>query len=97
MISKAMVSLMMLVLLAVTCSGKSVPNQPEFEMNSENASMFLNSDQNAEHMVSMDKREIGKNCVPCKIGLNPCCAPNICVKRRFWFDECMEIKVAKIN
>ncbi|CAF4371536.1 unnamed protein product, partial [Adineta steineri] len=44
---------------------------------------------------SLGVREIGSDCVPCKFGINPCCSPNICIKKRFRPDECMEIKRGK--
>ncbi|CAF3183632.1 unnamed protein product [Rotaria socialis] len=70
-------------------------NDNDLELSNEKAQMFLrsmlNDDENSDD-DSMDKREFGKNCVPCKFKINPCCAPNICVKKFFW-NECMEIKI----
>ena len=87
-----------IVLLMVVSHAKNIHDGGDggFEITPSNASMFL---QKAESYVGneMSKREIGRNCVPCKFGINPCCAPNICRKKTFWPDECMEIKRAKGN
>lgn len=32
------------------------------------------------------------HCVRCKFSLARCCAPNICVKRRFRTDKCLRVK-----
>lgn len=87
--------LLLLTLLVVFISliyGKTIGNiNYTFETDAQNANGFLRPDGD---IVDVDKREFGRNCVPCKLGLNPCCEPNICKKNRFWFDECMEIKTA---
>ena len=71
-------------------------NDNDMELSDKKARMFLramlNEDEDDDGAKSFDTREIGKNCVPCKFGINPCCAPNICVKKRFRPDECMEVK-----
>ena len=41
------------------------------------------------------KSRMGKDCVPCKFGLQPCCAPNICVKKTLLPDECQDVKSAQ--
>lgn len=89
--SNMMIYLTMILLIGTLVNGKSIRMMNNFEMSNENASAFLNSNDN-EHIASINKREIGRNCVPCKFGINPCCQPNICVKKTFWPDECMEIK-----
>jgi hypothetical protein len=75
-------------------------NDNDMELTDKRARMFLRSmtddeDSDDDNSASMDTREFGKNCVACKFGLNPCCAPNVCVKKRFRPDECMEIKTGK--
>ena len=70
-------------------------NDDELELSNERAQMFLSSmlnDNDDSNDESLNKREFGIDCVRCKFGLNPCCKPNICVKKFFW-DECMEIKI----
>ncbi|CAF3108848.1 unnamed protein product, partial [Rotaria sp. Silwood2] len=72
----------------------------DLELSNEKAQMFLrsmlNDDDDDDSYEPLDKREFGKNCVPCKFKINPCCAPNICKKKRFW-NECMEIKTNGIG
>ena len=65
----------------------------QLELPNDQARMFLRAMTDDED-DSLDKREFGKNCVPCKFKLNPCCAPNMCIKKFFW-NECMEIKTHK--
>jgi hypothetical protein len=71
-------------------------NDDDMELSDDKARMFLRSMMNDDDAASsLDTREIGKNCVACKFGINPCCAPNICVKKRWRPDECMEVKQGK--
>ncbi len=62
------------------------------EISNAKAQMFLRAMTDDDDDL-FDKREnpIGKHCVKCKFKINPCCQPNICVKKFFW-NECMEIK-----
>ena len=91
------------VLLVCTISTSNtkrlfVDNDNDMELTDKKARMFLRAmtgESDDDDAGSLDTREIGRNCVPCKFGLNPCCAPNICVKKRFRPDECMEIKQGK--
>ncbi|CAF3487159.1 unnamed protein product [Rotaria socialis] len=75
-------------------------NDNDMELTDKRARMFLrsmtnNDDDSNDDTASLDTRDFGKNCVACKFGINPCCAPNICIKKRFRPDECMEIKTGK--
>ena len=74
-------------------------NDDDMELSDKKARMFLrsmtNDNEDDDALASFDTRESGKNCVACKFGINPCCAPNICIKKRFRPDECMEIKPGK--
>jgi len=73
-------------------------NDNDMELTDKRARMFLRSmtdDDDDDDTASFDTRESGKNCVKCKFGINPCCAPNICVKKSFRPDECVEIKTGK--
>lgn len=74
-------------------------NDNDMELSDKKARMFLRAifDDNNDESSVLDTRELsnGKNCVKCKFGINPCCAPNICVKKRFRPDECMEIKTGR--
>ena len=33
-----------------------------------------------------------EDCVLCKFNMIPCCKPNLCIKKRFRPDECLELK-----
>jgi hypothetical protein len=58
-------------------------NDNDAELSEQKARMFLRSMLDDDDNSSpLDKRESGKNCVPCTFGINPCCAPNICIKKR---------------
>jgi hypothetical protein len=72
-------------------------NDNDMELTDKKARMFLRSmtGDDDDDTASFDTRESGKNCVKCKFGINPCCAPNICVKKSFRPDECVEIKQGK--
>ncbi|CAF3033433.1 unnamed protein product [Rotaria sp. Silwood2] len=89
-----------ILVLSIICSyidGKRLylNNDNDLELSNEKAQMFLRSQLNDDDdQASFDTREFGKNCVPCKFKINPCCAPNICIKKFFW-NECMEIKAPK--
>ncbi len=85
----------MVVIISLSNAMLLPAEKNDFEMTTENASVFLTTTTDANNPSNIDKREFGKNCVPCKFGLNPCCEPNICVKKTLWPDECMEIKQSK--
>ena len=74
-------------------------NDNDMELTDRKARMFLRSmltdSDDDDDSPSFETRETGKNCVPCKFGLNPCCPPNICIKKKFRPDECLEIKPGK--
>ncbi|CAF1555842.1 unnamed protein product [Adineta steineri] len=75
-------------------------NDNDMELTDKRARMFLRSmmGDDDDDLTAFDRRELhtaGKNCVKCKFGINPCCAPNVCVKKSFRPDECMEIKTGK--
>lgn len=95
MYSKTILALTILLVLVSVINAKTVTiGKPKFEMDDENASAYLHSAL-GEHPGHMFKREFGRNCVPCKFGLNPCCEPNICKKNRIFPNECLEIKVPR--
>jgi len=70
----------------------------DLELSDDKAQMFLRTmlkddDDDGE---LLGKRESGTDCVKCKFKLNPCCKPNVCVKKFPW-NECMEIKTRGIG
>jgi hypothetical protein len=93
--SNMIVYLTMMFLIVSLSDAKTLYIDNHFEMTGENASSFLHTTYDGDHHTSdFSKREMGRNCIPCKFGINPCCEPNICVKKTLWPDECMEIKRA---
>jgi len=95
MYSNKIIFLTILFLIISLSNAKTVFVDNNFELTGENASVFLHPSSDVHSSHNFVKREMGRNCVPCKFGLNPCCEPNICVKKTLWPDECMEIKRAK--
>ncbi|CAF1201507.1 unnamed protein product [Rotaria sp. Silwood1] len=99
---KTFIFLVICVLLFVVSTSNAkrlfYDNDNDMELTDKRARMFLRSMLNGDSdddAGSLDTREIGKNCVPCKFGINPCCPPNICIKKKFRPDECMEVKPGK--
>ena len=90
--------ILLVVMLWVSIDAKSYHGQHDLELSNDEAKRFLHrmTDDDDEQDNSLDKRESGKNCVPCKFKINPCCAPNICLKKFPW-NECMEIKTQGIG
>jgi len=95
MICKISIILLVLSLCSLIDGKRSFLNDNnDLELRNEEAQTFLQSNVNDDtnNDDSFDKREFGKNCVPCKFKINPCCAPNVC-RKKFPWNECMEIKV----
>jgi hypothetical protein len=96
MYSNPLVILTIIIVIISLSNAKTIfVDNNHFELTGENASVFLHNPTDGDHASHLDKREFGKNCVGCKFGINPCCEPNICINKKFWPDECMEIKQAK--
>jgi hypothetical protein len=101
--TKTIILLATIVLLYIISSSNAkrlfYDNDNDMELTDKKARMFLRTitgeGDDDDDSTSFDTREFGKNCVPCKFGINPCCAPNICIKKRFRPDECLEIKQGK--
>lgn len=101
--TKAMILLAAIALLCFISSSNAkrlfFNNDNDMELTDQKARMFLRAissqGDDDDDAPSFDTRESGKNCVKCKFGINPCCAPNICIKKSFRPDECMEIKQGK--
>jgi hypothetical protein len=95
MICKISIILLVLSLCSIIDGKRSLNNDNNLELRNDQAQMFLRSILNEDsdsNDDSFDKREFGKNCVPCKFKINPCCPPNVC-RKKFPWNECMEIKV----
>ena len=99
---KNLILLAAILLLSIIVSSNAkrlfYDNDNDMELSDQKARMFLRAmtgEDDDDDSASFDTRESGKNCVACKFGINKCCAPNICIKKRFRPDECMEIKQGK--
>ena len=78
------------LLILSSCEGKRLflDDDNDVEINEAKARAFLQDDSEDD----VDKRATSNDCVLCKFNTIRCCKPNICVKKRFRPDECMEIK-----
>jgi hypothetical protein len=95
---------LLLIISSLDAKGLSYDNDNNMEVSDKKARMFLRSmldndddddDDDDNNSPSFDTREFGKNCVRCKFGINPCCAPNRCKKKFLRPDECVEVKTGK--
>lgn len=95
MISKLSIIVLMISMISlIECKRIYSAHDNDLELSNDKAQMFLRSmlnDDDSDINELAGKREFGTNCVPCKFKLNPCCKPNICLKKFPW-NECMEIK-----
>jgi hypothetical protein len=94
MICKISIILLVVISICSLIDGKRSFHDNDLELTDDKAQMFLrtilNDDSNNDEDL-YGKRESGKNCVPCKFKINPCCEPNKCRKKLPW-NECMEFK-----
>lgn len=76
-------SVFMIVVILITSKAKRLPieDDNDMEVSDLTARSFLNS-ENAKDL----------ECVLCKFNMVPCCKPNLCIKKRFRPDECLELK-----
>ena len=86
--------LAVMLVIMPSCHGKRFfrddDNDGMLELTQAKARSFL-QDSNDES-DDVDKRVNSGDCVLCKFNKITCCRPNICIKKRFRPDECMEIK-----
>lgn len=90
------------ILLFVTFSNaKNLLADDDLEVSDEKAQMYIRTmrgeesdDDSADDSADLDTRQSNQRCVACKLGIIPCCKPNIC-KNRLGFDKCIRIKVGK--
>ena len=86
--------LAVMLVVVPSCHGKSFLRDEDddgmMELTQAKARSFL--DDNSGDSDDVDKRATSGDCVMCKFNAVRCCKPNICIKKRFRPDECMEIK-----
>jgi hypothetical protein len=85
-----------LLLIVSSSNAKNLYDDKDMEFSDKQARMFLRAimDEDDDGLTALDTRQ-NKNCVGCKFGISPCCAPNICHKKFLRPDECIEIKTGK--
>ena len=79
--------LLILTLLVAIAYAKYFPGDDadDLEVSDMDARSFLKT---GAHKKPTDD----SNCVLCKFNVVPCCSPNLCIKKRFRPDECLELK-----
>jgi hypothetical protein len=79
-----------LVIIFVISDAKRLPieNDDNLELSDIDARSFLK--KNNEN--SFNQPLSNSDCVLCKFNMIACCKPNLCIKKRFRPDECLELK-----
>jgi hypothetical protein len=79
------------LVIFTSCEGKSYfLDDDNMEMSEAKARSFLDDDDSPEKRNNNNNNK--GDCVMCKFNTMRCCKPNVCVKKRFRPDECMEVK-----
>lgn len=85
-------ALMALLVFFLICEGKYFPsddsNNDDMELLGVDARSFLKT--KPYHGVNKPINDY--DCVLCKFNIVPCCKPNLCIKKRFQPDECLELR-----
>ncbi len=86
------VGLLIIMVMIIPSNAKHLPmddgDDDDLELSDADAHSFLNK-QNEKHF---NKFTHNLDCVLCKFNMIPCCKPNLCIKKRFRPDECLELK-----
>jgi hypothetical protein len=83
--------LLIITVVFITSNAKRLPmedDDDDLELADVDARSFLKKHKG----YRFDKHVNNLDCVLCKFNLVPCCKPNICVKKSFRPDECLELK-----
>jgi hypothetical protein len=79
-----------LLIIMIISDAKHLPieNDDNLELSDIDARSFLkkNNENNFNQLLS------NSDCVLCKFNMIACCKPNLCIKKRFRPDECLELK-----
>jgi hypothetical protein len=79
-----------LLIIMIISDAKRLPieNDDNLELSDIDARSFLkkNNDNSFNQLLS------NSDCVLCKFNMIACCKPNLCIKKRFRPDECLELK-----
>jgi hypothetical protein len=91
-----------LLLIVSSSNAKNLYDDKDMEFSDKQARMFLraimgdnDNDDDDDGLTALDTRQTNQNCVACKLGIVPCCAPNICQKKFLRPDKCIRIKPGK--
>ena len=84
------VALICIVLLISSCCGTNT-----FASNNDRFDASDHQSNYANVTFEFVKRNVPKKCVLCKFSFFPCCEPNICVKKTFRPDKCLQVKQGK--
>ncbi|CAF1031849.1 unnamed protein product [Rotaria magnacalcarata] len=76
------------ICVAVEAKRVHVENDDDVELSDFNARSFLEKYDDNKFDTLMNNPD----CVLCKFNKIPCCKPNLCIKKRFRPDECLELK-----
>jgi hypothetical protein len=83
--------LLIIIVIILASNAKRLPiedDDDDLELSDIDARSFLKKkDEN-----NFDKQTNNLDCVLCKFNIMPCCKPNLCIKKRFRPDECLELK-----
>jgi hypothetical protein len=85
------IGLLIMTIIIIPLNAKRLPMDDEdddLELSDVDARSFLKK----QNEKNIDKFTNNLDCVLCKFNMMPCCKPNICIKKRFRPDECLELK-----
>lgn len=81
------------MLLIITSTAKHLTNEDDNDdVDSELSELEARSFLKNSNAKDLDKFTNNFECVLCKFNMIPCCKPNLCIKKRFRPDECLELK-----
>lgn len=79
-------------LLIITSTAKHLISEDNDDNNAELSELEARSFLKDHNAKDLDKFANNFDCVLCKFNMIPCCQPNLCIKKRFRPDECLELK-----
>ena len=82
--------LVIIIVLIITSNGKRLSKEDDDDL--ESLDLDARSFLKKQDDKNFDKWPNNLDCIPCKFNMVPCCKPNLCIKKRFRPDECLELK-----
>lgn len=81
-----LLSMLIITMIFMVSHAKRLPieDDDDLELSDLEARSFLKK-QGDKYINNLD-------CVLCKFNLVPCCKPNLCIKKNFRPDECLELR-----